>query len=308
MMAGIATSRPISSAADILSTMTALPSTQSTREPRRFPVGLALVAAPVLLILVFVLLPALLAVLSTVRPEDGGWSLQSYRVFLADPLSTGNLLFTVQTTLVTALALPALCLPVALYLRFSKGRLPAFVQAVAVFPLFVPGVIIAYALIRFMGPNGTLATVLHHIGIDGYRSPYLTSWGTIIGLVWEGVPLTLLILLSGLAQIQDAAIEAARDVGAGRLRILTGIILPLIRNSLIVAFSLSFLGAFGAFTLPYVLGPASPEMMGVFMRRTLTQVLDPLQAETQAVVSFLICAFIGMVYVRSVARSHRMAR
>ncbi len=275
-------------------------------EARRFPVGLLLVAAPVLLVAVFVLLPALAAILSTLTTgAAGGWSLGAYRQFFGDPLSTGNLVFTFLSTVVTSSLLIALCLPIALYLRFSSGRLPAFVQSVAVFPLFVPGIIVAYALVRFMGPNGTLQTVLNGVGIDGFRSPYLTPTGTVIGLVWEGIPLTLLILLSGLAQIPNAAIEAARDVGAGSLRILTGIILPLIRNSLIVAFSLSFLGVFGAFTMPFLLGPASPEMMGVFMQRTFAELHDPVQAQTQAVLCFLVCAAVGVLYVRSVARSRR---
>lgn len=278
-------------------------------EARRFPVGLLLVAAPVLLVLVFVLLPALAAILSTLRDEGGGaWSLGNYRAFLSDPLSTGNLLFTLGSTIAASLSLIALCLPIALYLRFSSGRLPAFVQSIAVFPLFVPGIIVAYALIRFMGPNGTLQTVLTALGIAGYRSPYLTPLGTVIGLVWEGIPLTLLILLAGLAQIPNAAIEAARDVGAGRMRILLGIILPLIANSLTVSFSLSFLGAFGAFTIPYLLGPASPEMMGVFMQRTFSELRDPLGAQVQAVMSFLFCAAVGIVYVRSVVRSRRGQR
>ena len=275
-------------------------------EARRFPVGLLLVAAPVMLVAVFVLLPALSAIVSTLSSgKSGGWSIAAYRQFFGDPLSTGNLLFTLGSTVITSSALLVLCLPIALYLRFSGGRLPAFVQSVAVFPLFVPGIIVGYALIRFMGPNGTIQTVLHGLGIDGYRSPYLTPLGTVLGLVWEGIPLTLLILLSGLAQIPDAAIEAARDVGAGWLRILTGIILPLIANSLTVAFSLSFLGVFGAFTMPYLLGPASPEMMGVFMQRTFSELQDPVQAQTQAVMCFLFCAVIGVVYVRSVARSRK---
>ncbi|HWJ74430.1 MAG TPA: ABC transporter permease subunit [Kaistia sp.] len=279
--------------------------TAERTEARRFPVGLFLVAAPVLLVAVFVLLPAIAAIVSTLRPDAAGWSFAAYARFFGDRLSTGNLLFTLVSTLVTSSALLLLCLPIALYLRFSNGRLPTFVQSVAVFPLFVPGIIVGYALIRFMGPNGTIQTVLHAIGINGFRSPYLTPVGTVIGLVWEGIPLTLLILLSGLAQIPNAAIEAARDVGAGWLRILTGIILPLIRNSLTVAFSLSFLGVFGAFTMPYLLGPASPEMMGVFMQRTFSELQDPLQAQTQAVMCFLFCAVVGVIYVRSVARSRR---
>ena len=282
--------------------------TTERNEARRFPVGLLLVAAPVLLVAVFVLLPAIAAIVSTLRPDpSSGWSLSSYTRFFGDPLSTGNLLFTLFSTIVTSASLLLVCLPVALYLRFSSGRLPAFVQSVAVFPLFVPGIIVGYALIRFMGPNGTIQTMLHGLGIEGFRSPYLTPLGTVIGLVWEGIPLTLLILLSGLAQIPDAAVEAARDVGAGSLRILTGIILPLIRNALTVAFSLSFLGVFGAFTMPYLLGPASPEMMGVFMQRTFSELQDPVQAQTQAVLCFLFCAVVGVVYVRSVARSRRKA-
>jgi hypothetical protein len=42
-------------------------------------------------------------------------------------------------------------------------------------------------------------------------------------------------------------------------------------------------------------------MMGVFMQRTFQQVQATLQAQTQAVITFLIAAFAGYVYVRSVA-------
>jgi len=53
------------------------------------------------------------------------------------------------------------------------------------------------------------------------------------------------------------------------------------------------------------MGPASPEMMGVFMQRTFSELRDPAQAQTQAVMSFLFCAAVGVIYVRSVIRSRR---
>ena len=151
------------------------------------------------------------------------------------------------------------------------------------FPLFVPAIVVCYALIRYMGPNGLLQTVLARAGIGGYVSPYLTEWGPVVGLFWEGIPLTLLILLSGLGAVSTTAIEAARDVGAGSLRILFVIVIPLIKRSLLVAFALDVLSIFGAFTTPYLLGPASPEMLGVLMQRTFWQVRDTVQAQTQAV-------------------------
>ena len=68
------------------------------------------------------------------------------------------------------------------------------------------------------------------------------------------------------------------------------------------------LGIFSAFTLPYVLGPAAPEMMGPFMQRTFRDVNDPLNAMTQAVVTFLFCIVFGLFYVVSVARNREAGR
>ena len=115
----------------------------------------------------------------------------------------------------------------------------------------------------------------------------------------------VLILIAGLGAVSDASIEAARDVGAGRLTVLWHIILPRLRNSILVALSFSVLGIFSAFTLPYVLGPAAPEMMGPFMQRTFRDLYDPPNAITQAVISFGFCIVFGLFYVRSIVRNQR---
>jgi putative spermidine/putrescine transport system permease protein len=125
----------------------------------------------------------------------------------------------------------------------------------------------------------------------------------VIGLVWDNIPLTVLILLSGLGAVSNQSIEAARDVGANRLQVLWHIILPRIFNSVLVALSFTILGIFSAFTLPYVLGPAAPEMMGPFMQRTFRDLNDPASAITQAVISFAFCLVFGLFYVRSVAKN-----
>ena len=68
----------------------------------------------------------------------------------------------------------------ALFLRFLPGPLGAWVQTLALFPLFVPGIIIAYALIRFLGPTGLVPTLLKAAGITGYSTPYLHPSGAVI--------------------------------------------------------------------------------------------------------------------------------
>lgn len=292
--AGLATAAP---AGDIVGTR------------NRWYIGLLLVAAPVLLMCWLIIYPIIAAVVQTLwaTAPDGSsqFSIDTYKFFFSDGYSLGSLSITLWTTFVCAVLLLAVCLPIALYLRFAEGRLAAYVQALAIFPMFVPAIILSYAFIRVLGPNGMLDILLNAVGLPKIRSPYLTPWGPVIGLVWDHIPLTVLILLSGLGNVATQSIEAARDVGAGRLRVLWHIILPRISNSVLVAISFAVLGIFSAFTIPYVLGPAAPEMMGPFMQRTFRELYDPTNAITQAVVSFGFCIIFGLFYVRSVAKNRK---
>ncbi|ANK95096.1 MULTISPECIES: ABC transporter permease [Rhizobium] len=270
-------------------------------------IGLLLVALPVFLLAWLIIFPILSAVVGTifVRGPDGatGFSFASYRFFFTDGYSLANLGVTLWTTAVCGVLLLAIGLPIALYLRFSQGRLAAYVQGLAIFPMFVPSIILAYALIRTIGPNGTVDLLLNSVGLPKLRTPYLTPWGPVIGLVWDNLPLTVLMLKAGLSSVSNSAIEAARDVGARPLRVFISIILPRMGNSLLVTASFAVLGIFSAFTLPYVLGPASPEMMGPFMQRTFADMNDPLDAMTQAVITFGFCLVFGIFYIRSIARN-----
>lgn len=270
--------------------------------------GLLLVAAPVSLVLSLIIWPVALSVFDTLTistPSGVVFSLESYRFFFSDSFSIRNLGMTIQVAIICTLLLLIISLPIALYLRFSTSRLTGYIQALALFPLFVPSILLAYALIRTLGPNGSVDILLNAAGLPKLASPYLTMWGPVIGLVWDNLPLTLLIIIAGLGNISRASIDAARDVGANKRQVLFYIILPRIRSTLLVAASFIILGLFSAFTLPYLLGPTVPEMMGPFMRRTIIDVDDPLQARTQAVITFLICAAFAFFYVRSVARTRK---
>ncbi|MFQ3565709.1 MAG: ABC transporter permease subunit [Aggregatilineales bacterium] len=275
------------------------------RQRRTVLAAYLLIAPPLLLMLLLIFFPATQSIVRTLTVDvDGnpGLSISRYVDFFQDPISVSNLIFTFQVTLITLAAIFIFCFPLALYLRFSTGRLAAAVQVLALFPLFVPGIILAFALIRFLGTRGTLDTILSTLGFTGYRTPYLKPEGIIFALLWESIPFTVLILTAGLRQVSDSLIESARDVGANSWQIFWRIILPQITRPVLIVFSLNFLGIFGSFTIPYLLGPAAPQMMGVFMQQTFGLYRRPDVAETQAVITFIICAFVGLLYVRTVVQ------
>ncbi|MEX1019607.1 MAG: ABC transporter permease subunit, partial [Litorilinea sp.] len=263
-----------------------------------------MVAPPFVVMLLLIIYPAFLATVDTIYiPQDGEYrlTLARYVEYFNNPLAVRNLVFTIEVTISTVLILFVVCFPVAIYLRFASGRISNIVQFLSLFPMFVPGIITAYALIRFLGANGWLERFLEVLfNYEGYVSPYLRPSGIVVGLVWEGIPITVLILTAGLTQISDEMIETARDVGANSLQVFYRIILPLLTRPVLIVLTLNFLGAFGAFTIPYLLGPASPEMMGVYMLRTFYDSNLPSRAQVQAVLTFVISALVSILYVRSV--------
>jgi putative spermidine/putrescine transport system permease protein len=271
--------------------------------------GLLLVAPPILLIVGVLFIPALRSIIGTLQvPGADGitqWSLANYGTFFSDPYTLSNLAQTFWTTFVTLFLLMLVNVPIALYLRFARGPLATFIQFTALFPMFVPGIVICYALIQYMGPNGLLQSMLNQVGFIWYRTPYLTPWGPVIGLVWDAMPFTLLVLAAGAGGISTPSIEAARDLGAGKLRIFWSIILPQMANSILVVCALDFFYLFSSVLQPLLLGPATPELMGPYMLRTFISVRDPVASSTQATVTFLICSVAGYVYVRAMARRQR---
>ena len=265
--------------------------------------GLALVAPAFALMVLLVLFPLLVSLFGTLFPDGSlGPSLGNYAHFFSDPRSVSNLLFTVQVTATSLVILLVIGLTLALYMRFSRSRLVGAIQVIALFPLFVPGIIISFALIRFIGPTGNVANFLKSVGIAGYQTPYLHPSGAMIGMIWENIPLTVMLLGAGLAQVSNSSIEAARDVGSGWARILLLIILPQLTRSIVVVIALDFLGVFGSFTVPYILGPAAPQMMSIFMQNTFSELHEGDVAQTQAAVTFLVCLIAGAIYTIAVFR------
>ena len=122
---------------------------------RQVALGYLLVALPLVVMLTLIIYPASLSVFDTLTDQTpaGGlrFSLDDYRAFFDTPLAVTNLIFSLRITVITVIVLMLIGLPISLFLRFTQGRLSDIIQMLSMFPLFVPGIIAAYALIRFLG-------------------------------------------------------------------------------------------------------------------------------------------------------------
>jgi putative spermidine/putrescine transport system permease protein len=270
--------------------------------------GLALVLPPLLVLIFLIVLPAITAIMETLSPPAGanpGLSLNTYAHVLSARIVRSDIIFSVEVALISVAVVFCLSYPLALYLRFAQGRLPALFAVLFTIPLFVPVVIASFAMITFLVNHGLISTVLYRLGIERFPSLVYNATGIVLTQVWASIPFAVLILGAGLQAIDDALIDGARDVGAGPLRMFVSIILPLNTIPTMIALTLLFISIFGSFTIPYLVGGNAPQMLGVTMTNYLTQYFRRTEAVTMAVIAFIIASAVGAIYVTSVSRRER---
>ncbi len=274
-------------------------------------IGLLLVAPVMLVLVVLTVIPALEAVrfslgfvpednpayasgLDLIRSNSG--SLEVFNKLFASSFFSSNLALTLRVSFVTVFILVLLAYPLALYARFGSGRLAQITKALYLLPMFVPVIIATYALITFYGDNGWLEAILGVFGI-AYTSLIRQEAGIIMGHIWVGIPFAVLMLSSGLEGIGFESIEAAKDQGASFWTIFWRIILPMNLAPLLIVLTFSFIGVFGSYTVPYMLGASAPQMLGVSMSLNFSAFRQPQTAVAMAVISFAVCALAGALYV-----------
>ncbi|GAV41379.1 ABC transporter permease [Streptomyces acidiscabies] len=298
--------------------------TGGVRRQRPRPGGL-LVLPPLLLVAFFVGIPVVSGVLYTLghfgglnsviaaiglhqHTADHWWgTLGAYREVLTSDPFLRSLTVTVEVTLLSVVAVFALALTVALHARLTGGRTAKIVSALAITPLFLPAVIGSYAILTFYAGDGAFTTLAHALGWSHAPRLSYTIWGVVIGQVWTNLPFAVLVLSSGLAAVPDALIEAAQDAGAGRTQVVLRVLLPMAGVPAVITAAFTTISVLGSYTVPYLVGPTAPTMLGVQLANTFQSYNQPQQSLVMAVVVFALASLVGVAYVRANVREARKA-
>jgi spermidine/putrescine transport system permease protein len=94
-------------------------------------------------------------------------------------------------------------------------------------------------------------------------------------MVYTFLPFAILPIYAAAEKFDFLLLEAARDLGAGRLQAFVHVFLPGIRRGLVTAFLVVFIPALGSYVIPDLVGGPSGEMLGnkiaqrVFVDRNL---------------------------------------
>ena len=201
--------------------------------------------------------PMLLTLVLSFRPEGqtAGWTLANYTAFLSDPDGRWVILLTFILALGATILSVLLSVPLSLILR-EKLRGHRFYRLMIIVPLVIPGLIGALGLLLFFGTRGWFNLFL--LQFAPFVAPPLavnyTIHGLILFYVWLYFPYTCVTTMSALESLDQSIEEAGAVSGANRWQVLRHIVLPLITPGVLAGSVLTFMAAFGAFSVPLVAG------------------------------------------------------
>lgn len=147
----------------------------------------------------------------------------------------------------------------ALLLESASARWPGFFRAAYFMPYGIPGVL-ATILWSFLYVPGLspLVDVLSWVGINiDFLGPNTVLWSIANIVTWTYTGYNMLIIIAQLKAIPGDIYEAAKIDGAGSLRIVTSIQIPLIRPALLLTIIFSIIGTLQLFAEPQVLSSMS---------------------------------------------------
>jgi len=265
--------------------------------------ALALVTPALVVVGVFFVVPLLLSAIGAFRAADGGFTLAHFEKSLE--LYSRDLVFTLGIVALSTVLIALVATAIAGYLTLGESpRAVAVLRWLYRWPLFIPFVVTGQVMRTFLAKNGMLNHALIGTGlIEPISAQSMLDWrGIVIAFVWKQAPFVTLLVAGAMAALAREHIEAARNLGAPRWRVLVEIVLPQVRGTLLVGLVLSFVTMLSVLSVPLMINPNSPTMITVDVAYRINTFADYAVANALCLLSLLVAAFGAAFYLRHAVR------
>jgi spermidine/putrescine transport system permease protein len=188
------------------------------------------------------------------------FSLDAYRN-LTNPsflTITGRTLVTsVISTIITIL----IALPCGFFMARSKNQ--TVLLLIIIIPFWTNFLIRVFAWMNILGNNGFVNEFLMRFKLISEYIPFMYNQKAVtLVLIYMYLPYAILPLFSTIDKFDFSLLEAARDLGAGKLTSIILVLLPNIKGGLFTAVLFTFIPIFGAYAVPQLVGGKDSYMLG----------------------------------------------
>lgn len=226
---------------------------------------------------------------------DITWTLDNYvRVFNADILTI--FVKSLWMAGVATLICLVVGLPVALGIVYAPNKWKGLLLLGIMLPFWTNLLIRTYALIAVLRKKGYVNFTLEWfdemirggfelVGMGGFAIALLgerfrglellyNDNAVIVGLVYVHLPFMVLPLYAALEKLDRSYLEASLDLGAGHMRTLWNVVVPLALPGIISGLIITFIPALGSFLTPDLLGGPDSTMIATIIERQFKSAND----------------------------------
>ena len=179
---------------------------------------------------------------------------------------------------------------VEVYVKMGKFSGGLF-KTISLLPVVSPPFVLSLSMIMLFGKAGLITRFLLKI----YDNSVYGYWGIVIVQTLTFFPVCYMMLKGLIKNIDPSLEEAARDMGASRMKVFTSVTLPLLLPGLGNAFLVTFIESIADFANPMIIG-GSYDTLATTIYLQITGAYDKAGAAAMAVV--LLCITMGMFAVQ----------
>ena len=180
--------------------------------------------------------------------------------------------------------------PVAMAITFAPENWRPWLLVAIMLPFWTNLLIRTYALMMLMGSNGYanqglgalwegaswLKTMVGLQPLEAWTPVQLlyNNFAVVLGLVYVHLPFMVLPLYSALDRLDKSLIEASLDLGAGHLKTLFTIVVPLAGPGIMAGVMITLIPALGAYLTPDLMGGTESQMIANVIERQFKRAND----------------------------------
>lgn len=245
--------------------------------------------------LFFVVLPLLLIVLyaftvETHEPTTNdiayfSFSFENFVYFFGSSANIRAIYVSFGLAIITTVICLLVAYPVAYILARSKMKWKNVVLMLFILPMWI----------NFVLRTAAMKELLFKIGL--YKSSKLSMVNTVIGMVYDYLPFTILPLYTVLIKLDKNLLEASQDLGASSVQTFFKVVVPLSAPGIVSAITMVLLPTTTSYVVSDTLGNGNVTIIGKLIEDQFSTMFD-WHAGSAIAMILLVLIFVTMLITR----------
>ena len=206
----------------------------------------------------FIIVPLVMVVFYAFTDKTGAFT-------FSNMAQIKNYFPTILLSVLYGLAATVICVLIGYPFAYALSKHSVNTQRTMVLlvmlPMWMNFLIRTYSLMTILGDSGVVNSLLNAIGLKGVHM-INTGGAVIFGMVYNFLPYMILPIYTVLSKLDNSLVEAAHDLGSGRITTFRRVVLPLSLPGLLSGITMVFVPCVSTFYITQKLGGGQIVLIG----------------------------------------------